>query len=191
MGGPTQAPQGDQAGVSSTGGDASAKGAGGLDNGTIAGVVVGCVVLVALILGLFYCSQNKVKRLTPADILKAMYASNTSNDHGQGQGQYYGYNDKTAQVSARGSVAMANLGHPSASSPPSSRGSDFDHSSIYGETRPGQPGRQSTRRSSFQPYVASHLHRDSGAWRPSGMGMAVVGSLPKSAPRTSVSRREY
>ena len=181
MGGPTQAPQGDQAGVSSTGGDASVKGAGGLDYGTIAGVVVGCVVLVALILvGVFYCSQNKVKRLTPVDNLKAMYASNTFKDHGpghgQGQGQSYGYNGKAAQVSARGSVAMANRGRASAISPPSSRGSDFDHSSIYA-------GRQSAHKASFQPYVASHLHRDSGAWRPSGMGLAVVGS--------TVSRREY
>ena len=137
---------------------------------------------MALILGVFYCSQNKVKRLS----LKAMHASNISNEHdhdvghghGYGQGQNYGYNDKAAQFSAQESVAMANLGRASEISP-SSRGSDFDHSSIYSGTRPGR-----TQRASFQPYVAS------GASRPSAVG--VVGTHTKSPTRTStVSRREY
>jgi hypothetical protein len=43
-----------------------------MDNGTIAGVVVACAVVVALIAGLLFCSKNgKEDRLTPADMLKA------------------------------------------------------------------------------------------------------------------------
>ena len=69
---------GGQEGVSSTGGGASSSKSKGMDNGTVAGVVVGCVLLVALILGLFFCSKqtsDKGDKLGAAELLRAMYTS--------------------------------------------------------------------------------------------------------------------
>jgi hypothetical protein len=56
-----------------------------MDNGTVAGVVVGCVLLVALILGLFFCSKqtnDKGDKMGAAEILRAMYTSKMAAEQG-------------------------------------------------------------------------------------------------------------
>ena len=164
---PTQAPQAQ--GASSTGGGASAsKGTGGMDNGTIAGVVVACAVIVALIAGLLFCSKNgKEDRLTPADMLKALSMGN----YAHGNSHSSSSSNEAGLFAARSSVAMAGR--------PSSRGSDFDHSSVYS-------GRGSA---SFQPYIAPH--RDSMRRPSMGFGPQPHGPASHFARQPNAARREY
>ena len=52
---------------------------GGMDAGTTAGVVVACVIIVGLILAMFVCKKSDNK-LSPADVLKAMYATKMAHE---------------------------------------------------------------------------------------------------------------
>jgi hypothetical protein len=77
---PSQWPTVPPAGVaeSASSGSSSAT-KGGMDAGTTAGVVVACVIIVGLILAMFVCKKSDNK-LSPADVLKAMYATKMAHE---------------------------------------------------------------------------------------------------------------
>ena len=140
----------------------SAANSAGMSTSATAGVAIGCVLVIILLIagGCFYLRSSDKKR---------PYAAWT-----QWQGQR-----TSATAAAEGDVALRNMGaNKQVADTTSSRGSDFDHTAVYGVY-----GNRRDLSPSFVPYVGSEARRASRApsMRPQAYGGG--GSASPSARR--------